>query len=118
MGAGAWQLWLERHFTGTSRTAQRYMKLAKQVTDVSVLHGMSLRQVYFRLGVATEPKSPARSISLRPLPRHTALAVRLLGVLQTNVRPLSAEMKNAYKQDLRPLYERLRMLFEGRSGTH
>jgi len=31
MGPGAWQLWLERHFSGTPRTAERYMLLAKQV---------------------------------------------------------------------------------------
>jgi len=29
MGPGAWQLWLGRYFTGTPRTAQRYMRLAK-----------------------------------------------------------------------------------------
>lgn len=110
MGPGAWQLWVERHFAGTARTAQRYMRLAKTVTDASLLRGMSLRQVYFRLGIATELKSPARSVALRPVPRHATLAVRLLGVLPSGTNPLSPELQKSYRQDLRPLYERLRLL--------
>lgn len=82
MGPGAWQLWLEQHFSGTTRTAQRYMLLAKNVSDASFLRGMSLRQVYFRMGIATEPKSPARNEVLRQLPRHTTLAARLLGLIK------------------------------------
>ena len=112
MGHGAWQLWLERYFTGTPRTAQRYMRLAKAVSDVSFLRGMSLRQVYFRLGIATEPKSPGRTVVLRPVARHAVLAVRLLGVLEAKSAQLSPEFQKAYQQDLRPLYERLRALFE------
>ena len=56
---GAWLLWLEQCFHGTPRTAQKYMRLAQTVDDVSTLRGMSLRQTYFRLGIATEPKSRA-----------------------------------------------------------
>jgi hypothetical protein len=112
MGPGAWHLWLERYFSGTPRTAQRYMLLARSVSDVSFLRGMSLRQVYFRLGIATEPKSPGRAVVLRPLPRHATLAVRLLGVLEARTDQLLPEMRKAYQQDLRPLYERLRSLFE------
>jgi len=81
MGPGAWLLWLERYFAGTPRTAQRYMQLAATVADVSLLYGMSLRRVYFRLRIATEPKSPARSVVLRPVPRHVSLTMRLLAVL-------------------------------------
>ncbi len=112
MGPGAWQLWLERYFTGTPRTAQRYMRLAKAVSDVSFLRGMSLRQVYFRLGIATEPKSPGRTVVLRPVARHAVLAVRLLGVLEAKTDQLSPELQRTYQLDLRPLYERLRALFE------
>ena len=112
MGPGAWQLWLERYFTGTPRTAQRYMRLAKTVSDVSFLRGMSLRQVYFRLGIATEPKSPSRTVVLRPVARHAVLAVRLLGVLEARTDRFSPELQKAYQLDLRPLYERLRALFE------
>jgi len=112
MGPGAWLPWLERHFSGTPRTAQRYMLLAKSVSDSSFLRGLSLRQVYFRLGIATEPKSPGRSVALRPLPRHAVLAFRLLGVLKINPGLLPLELQQAYQQDLRPLYERLRALFE------
>jgi hypothetical protein len=112
MGPGAWQLWLERYFTGTPRTAQRYMRLAETVSDVSFLRGMSLRQVYFRLGIATEPKSPSHTVALPPLPRHAVLAGRLMGLLKSRPNLLSLEMRKAYRQDLRPLYDRLRGLFE------
>ncbi len=112
MGPGAWILWLERHFVGTPRTAQHYMRLASTVADVSFLQGMSLRQVYFSLGIATEPKSPACSVMLRPVPRHATLAVRLLALLPTRSNSISPEMQRAYWQDFRPLYERLRLLFE------
>jgi hypothetical protein len=112
MGPGAWHLWLGRYFSGTPRTAQRYMLLAKSVSDVSFLRGMSLRQVYFRLGIATEPKSPGRAIVLRPVPRHAVLATRLLGLLKARPNLLPPELQKTYQQDLRPLYERLRSLFE------
>ena len=88
------------------------MLLAKSVSHVSFLRGMSLRQVYFRLGIATEAKSPGRSVVLRALPRHATLVMRLLGVLDTKADQLSPELRKAYQQDLRPLYERLRLLFE------
>jgi hypothetical protein len=114
MGPGAWQLWLERCFTGTPRTAQRYMLLARNVADASFLAGMSLRQTYFRLGIATEPKSFARSAVLRPVPQHAVLATRLLGLIKPRSR-LAPEMQRSYQQDLRPLYERLRSLFESAS---
>ena len=112
MGAGAWSLWLERYFSGTPRTAQRYMLLAKSVSDVSFLRGMSLRQVYFRLGIATEPKSSGRTVALRPIPRHAVLAARLMGLLKARPNLVPPELQKAYQQDLRPLYERLRALFE------
>ena len=112
MGPGAWILWLERYFAGTPRTAQHYMRLASTVADVSFLRGMSLRQAYFILGIATEPKSPARSVMLRPVPQYATLAVRLLALLPTRSNSISPEMQRAYRQDFRPLYERLRILFE------
>jgi hypothetical protein len=112
MGPGAWILWLERHFAGSPRTAQRYLRLAKSVADASFLRGMSLRQVYFRLGIATEPKSPGRAVALRPLPRHAVLAGRLLGLLKTRPNLLPPEVRKTYRQDFRPLYDRLRNLFE------
>ena len=112
MGPGAWILWLERYFAGTPRTAQHYMRLASRVADVSFLRGMSLRQAYFSLGIATEPKSPARSVMLRPVPRYATLAVRLLAVLPARSNSISPEMQRIYRQDFRPLYERLRSWFE------
>lgn len=112
MGPGAWILWLERYFLGSPRTAQRYLRLAKSVSDAAFLRGMSLRQVYFRLGIATEPKSPGLAVALRPLPRHAVLAGRLLGLLKSRHNLLPPDMRKAYRQDLRPLYERLRGLFE------
>lgn len=112
MGAGAWGLWLERYFHGSPRTAQRYMLLAKSASDASFLTGMSLRQVYFRLGIATEPKLPGRAAKLGPLPRHVVFAGRLLGLLKSRPNLLPTEVRKSYRQDLRPLYDRLRVLFE------
>jgi hypothetical protein len=111
MGAGAWQVWLERYFESTPRTAQRYMLLAKNVSDVSAFRGLSLRQVYFRLGIATEPKSTAHGIIISPMPRHIGLSNRLLIFLGNSAR-LPPECLSNYKKDLRPLYERLCLLFE------
>lgn len=112
MGPGAWHLWLERQFSGTPRTAQRYMMLARSVADVSFLRGMSLRQVYFRLGIATEPKSAEHTSSIRALPRHAVLANRLLGLLRARPNLLPSDLQTTYQQELRPLYEQLRLLFE------
>jgi lambda repressor-like predicted transcriptional regulator len=111
MGPGAWQLWLERYFTGRPRTAQHYMRLAKGVTDIASLHGLSLRQAYFRLGIATEPKLAARVGLVNRLPKYITLSMRLLAELEPNADQLSPELRTAYRQDLRPLYERLRALF-------
>ncbi|MGH7996285.1 MAG: hypothetical protein ACREFX_08035 [Opitutaceae bacterium] len=114
MGGGAWLIWLRKNFKGTPRTAQNYMRLAECVTDAAFLQGMSLRQTYLRLGIATEPKTPRQTVRLQELPLHVRLANRLLAALKpTNgvLRAPPAE-RAAYCQDLRPLYERLRRLFE------
>lgn len=67
---GNWILWLETHFQGTERTAQRYMALAKVVPDVSQLRGITLRQAYLRLGVAVAT-DPHQGQGCRPiLPVH------------------------------------------------
>ena len=112
MGGGAWLLWLREHFRGSPRTAQNYMRLAETVADVSLLQAMSLRQVYLRLGIATEPKSRAGSVPLQALPPYLRFAHRLLAALQPCVKAFTPEQSEAYRQDLRPLYERLRLLFE------
>lgn len=117
LGRGAWQLWLRQCFSGSPRTAQRYMLLARNVADVSALRTMSLRQVYFRLGIATEPKSGGRTGRMPQLPKHTSLAIRLLGALKADAVALTPETQSAIRQDLRPLYERLRVLFEAQPGN-
>jgi len=111
---GAWGLWLEHNFKGTPRTAQRYMWLAESEPDISQLQGLSLRQAYFRLGIATEPKSRAESMRVAPLPQHIRLAGRLLVALKPcfDVRQMTPQMRENYRQDLRMLYQRLRPLFE------
>ena len=117
MGA-AWGLWLEQNFHGSARTAQRYMMLAESVADVAVLRGMSLRQVYFRLGIATEPKSRANSARVPALPPHIRLANRMLVALKScaATREVTPEQREAYQRDLRPLYERLRAIFADAIG--
>lgn len=114
MGGGAWLLWLERNFRGSRRTASNYMRLAETVADVSFLQGLSLRQAYLRLGIATEPKSRAESVHVEPLPPHVRLAAKLVRALKTerDFDRLPVAQATAYRQDLRALYEQLRRLFE------
>jgi len=114
MGGGAWLLWLEQNFQGTPRTAQNYMRLAREIPDPSALRGLSLRQVYFQLGIATEPKARAARAGVLPLPAHIRLANRLLVALKS--RPVARntrgmEQAEAYRRDLRTLFEHLQRLF-------
>ncbi|HWA08333.1 MAG TPA: hypothetical protein VG838_02585 [Opitutaceae bacterium] len=112
MGAGAWLLWLKANFRGTARTAQRYMRLAHGVTDAAVLQGMSLRQAYARLGIATEPKTPGKRRLRHTLPAHVVLANRLVRTLRRRPGQTDEEQREAYRRDLRLLYEKLRLWFE------
>ena len=113
MGAGAWLIWLESNFRGTPRTAQRYMRLARSVSDPGFVQGLSLRQAYERLGIATEPKRRGQAAAGRLAP-HVSLATRLARTLRSpkTCALMSPEHKAAYQSDLRALYDRLRALFE------
>ncbi len=104
MGHGAWLPWLEANFDGSARTAQRYMCLAQSITDSAFLRGLSLRQAYFRLGIATEPKVRRDAVPVPLLPEPVRLASRLLEALRSQPPPQC--------DDLRPLFEQLRALFE------
>jgi hypothetical protein len=112
MGSGTWLLWLKTNFRGTARTAQRYMRLAHSVSDVSILQGMSLRQAYARLGIATEPKTPGKRRLRHTLPEHVVLANRLVRTLKRRPGLSDEEQGEAYRRDLRVLYEKLRPWFE------
>ena len=113
MGA-AWGFWLDEKFKGTHKTAQNYMRLAESTPAVAALEGLSLRQAYLRLGIATEPKCRTDSPHVEQLPPHVRLANRLLVALSTGDKAARAtpEQSAAFRQDLRALYERLRRLFE------
>lgn len=112
MGSGAWLSWLEANFRGSARTAQRYMRLAHSIADVAFLQGMSLRQAYARLGIATEPKTPGKRRLRHTLPAHVVLANRLLRTLKRRPAQTGDEQREAYRRDLRALYEKLRPWFE------
>ena len=113
MGGGGWFQWLERYFQGSRRTAQNYMRLAQCVPDIGSLAGMSLRQIYLRLGISTEPKSRRDAVALSMLPPHVRLANRLLVTLRTTSQSYAGtEQREAYRQDLRALYDQLRVIFE------
>jgi hypothetical protein len=112
MGPGAWLLWLETNFRGSSRTAQRYMKLAQCVADIAFLQGMSLRQAYARLGIATEPKTPSKRALSHRLPVHIVLAGKLVRALKRRPGKTVEEQVEGYRLDLRALYEKLRPWFE------
>jgi len=116
MGLGGWLLWLKANFRGTARTAQRYMRLAHTVADVSFLQGMSHRQAYARLGIATEPKTPGKQRLRHALPAHIVLATRLIRTLKRRPGQTSDEQREAYRRDLRGLYEKLRLWFESPSA--
>lgn len=104
-GRGAWVPWVKSEFRGGLRTAQRYMKLARELSAPSSLPGLSLRQVYFRLGIATEPKRPAICKPVGKLPAHICLANKLLRAIRNAHGRINA-------QDLAALYADLRRLFE------
>jgi len=112
MGKGTWYLWLKAHFRGTVRTAQRYMQLAQSFTDVTFLQGLSLRQAYARLGIATEPKTPGQRRLRHTLPAHVVLANKLVRTLKRRPGQTINEQGEAYRRDLRALYEKLRLWFE------
>ena len=105
MGHGAWGAWLEANFNGSVRTAQRYMCLAATISDTAGLRGLSLRQAYFRLGIATEPKARREAVPVPPLPEPIRLASRLIEALRSESSPQC-------RDDLRPLFEELRRWFE------
>ena len=117
MGA-AWGLWVETHFRGSPRTAQNYMRLAESIEDLSLLQGMGLRQSYLKLGITTEPKSRGKDVKVPDLPSHLRLANRLLVALKPcfDSRHKLPETRDAFRKDLRMLYERLRLLFESESN--
>ncbi len=116
MGPGAWLSWLKANFRGTARTAQRYMRLAQCVGDVAFLQGLSLRQAYARLGIATEPKTPGKRCLRHTLPAHVILANKLVRTLKRQPRLADDEQSETYRRDLRILYEKLRLWFEPASG--
>jgi hypothetical protein len=107
---GAWPLWVRRHFRGSARTARRYMALAEVVHDPAEFGGLSLRQVYFRLGIATEPKRRERH-RVAPLPDYVRLATRLVCALKRVRRLVRSPEAENYRRDLRVLYEQLQPLF-------
>jgi hypothetical protein len=112
MGPGAWHHWLHANFRGTVRTAQRYIRLAQCARDAECLRGMSLRQAYARLGIATEPKTPGKRRLRHTLPAHVVLANRLFRTLKRKPGQTDEEQGEAYRRDLRLLYEKLRLWFE------
>jgi hypothetical protein len=90
------------------------MRLADSTPDVAEFKGMSLRQVYFRLGIATEPKSRLNSPRMQPLPPHIRLAGKLLVAVKKRRKSSleTPEQLSALRQDLRSLYDLLRSIFE------
>lgn len=109
-GHGAWVPWLKSEFRGGVRTAQRYMKLAREMSNPDTLAGLSLRQVYFRLGVATEPKKEAAFKSTGKLPAHICLANKLVRVIRSSRGKINAH-------DLAALYADLRKLFKAQCAA-
>jgi hypothetical protein len=87
------------------------MKLAKNVADLAFVRGLSLRQAYARLGIATEPKRREGGEFRVRLPAPVVLANKLLRALK-RAAGSPIESGPRYGCDLRPLYEQLRAWFE------
>jgi hypothetical protein len=112
-GHGAWEPWLEQNFRGSVRTAQRYIALAKSVTDVADFGGMSLRQAYMVLGLSVEKKGLHDPITMPRIPAHLRMANRFLATLPSmnKMGQLTEADKEMWRRDLRMVLERLRMIF-------
>ncbi|MDF9832317.1 hypothetical protein M2103_000527 [Ereboglobus sp. PH5-5] len=113
-GHGAWIPWLKHFFLGSMSTAHRYMRLARGTGDIALLRGISLRQAYARLGIATEPKHHALD-EKHPLPKppaHVLLASKLIRFLRHQNNQHAARGATDCIRDLAPLYAQLRPLFE------
>lgn len=113
MGHGVWSDWLKRNFAGSERTAQRYMKLAKTVTAVSDLQGLSFRQAYQRLGLRVEQRGTAEVIEV-PKPAGPGTMVRrILAKLPTEEEftRLPEIKRERLLADLAPLHRRLGALY-------
>jgi hypothetical protein len=107
-GRGAWLVWLEMIFEGGRSTAYRYMRLACEIFNPETFRGLSLRQAYFRLGIATEPKTSAQQIHpVQPLPEPVVLAQKLLRLLRNRQK-----LSTGCMDDLTTLYHQLRAIFE------
>jgi len=94
MGRGAWLLWVEQRFHGSIRTAQNYMRLAQTFPDVSVLQGLSLRQIYYSAANPTEPKSRLESARGQPLPARILLAGKLLEEIRPAWKPATRQLNS------------------------
>ncbi|OAM88528.1 DUF3102 domain-containing protein [Termitidicoccus mucosus] len=107
-GRGSWLVWLDASFAGGRSTAYRYMRLALETPAPETLHGLSLRQAYFRLGIATEPKTAAQQIHpVQALPESVVLAQKLLRLLRRRQK-----LSEGCLGDLATLYRQLRAIFE------
>jgi hypothetical protein len=114
VGYGNWVLWLQNHFNGSVRTAQRYMALAKGVPDVSQLRDLTLRQAYLRLGTSAADASGESAPSRRViLPVHARLANRFHRWTREkgDIDAMAEQDKRTLQRDLRPLYEWLGRLY-------
>jgi hypothetical protein len=106
-GRGEWRVWLEASFAGGRSTAYRYMKLAREISGPETLRGLSLRQAYFRLGIATEPKISEHVHPVQMLPEPVVLAQKLLRLLRKKQK-----LSDGCMTDLAVLYRQLRVIFE------
>ncbi|MBK9990936.1 MAG: hypothetical protein IPP19_09440 [Verrucomicrobia bacterium] len=117
LARGGWVPWLEQNFAASPRTAQRYMHLSRNVTDVSYLGTLSLRQAYMLLGLRAETKGRRERIPVPALPKYIRLSNRLLGAvpLPKEFSLLPAVQRDRMRQDLLPVWERLRAIFTSSS---
>lgn len=108
-GRGAWETWLKTCFHGGRSTAYRYMQLARETPGENAVHalrGLSLRQAYLRLGIATEPKTATQhSVTAATVPEPVILAQKLTRLLRRQRAP-----KGSLREELAALYRLLQLV--------
>ncbi len=113
VGHGVWEEWLAANFAGSIRTAQRYMALARKVTDISQLKGMSFQGAYRHMGMTPDGKPSGTSTKAVPLSDHLSAIQKLMRYFKAkgDLHTMSPKQKEQLKKDFRPICAWLRQLY-------
>jgi hypothetical protein len=107
LGRGGFGAWRDEHLTKSglsTRTSQRYMKLAESYRDVDSLlgDGLGLRKSYIACGILPEPEKPDTKPVTEEAPKTAALLKSLTG-LQKRLRQLTQSKVELQKPQITQL---------------